>query len=205
MSTHQTNKGKPKSLKCHHFCFAFDTDNYCPTCREAGKGDYPCVTFNSHCGICTAFLEEQMIKITHRKRYIKKQKKDTSKEDELDLLGDEDIESFRGSQADLESVADNLRTSPPRPQPQPFESLSLKKPAKSVRPNPGTVLQQKIESNLEQSLGSHFDIQLQASMLEAMKSLRDDFQSLKKRPINQKQRWIRPPLWALSLVPPNKL
>ena len=48
-------------------------------------------------------------------------------------------------------------------------------------------LQQKIESKLEKSLGSQFNIQLQqqmgvfqASMLEAMKSLRDEMQSIKK-------------------------
>ena len=29
-------------------------------------------------------------------------------DDELDLLGDEDVESFTGSQADLEGVTDNL-------------------------------------------------------------------------------------------------
>ena len=48
-------------------------------------------------------------------------------------------------------------------------------------------LQQKIESKLEKSLGTQFNIQLQqqrgafqASMLEAMKSLRDEMQSMKK-------------------------
>ena len=75
----------------------------------------------------------RLIKITHRKRYIKKQKLDTTKDGELDLLGDEDVESFTGSQADLESATDNLFTSPPRPQPLPFESLSIKT-AKSVPP-----------------------------------------------------------------------
>ena len=131
-----------------------------------------------------------MIKITHRKRYVKKQKsdkKDSSKDDELDLLGDEDVKSFAGSHADLESAADNLFTSPPRPQPLLFEALSLKTPAKPVPPTPGIALQQKIESKLETSLGSHLSIQLQQqmgafqfSMLEAMQSLRDDFQSFKK-------------------------
>ena len=154
----------------------FDSHNYCPTCRESGKGDGPCVTFESPCEICASFTEEQSIKITHRKRYVKKQKKDTtrSKDDELDLLGDEDVESFTGSQADLESAAANLFTSPPRPQPLPFESLSLKTPAKSVPPTPGTALQQKIESKLEKSLGNTLNIHLQqqmgsfhASMLEA--------------------------------------
>ena len=85
------------------------------------------------------------------------------------------MESFTGSQADLEGAADNLFASPPCPQPLRFESLS---PAKTVPPTPGTALQQKIESKLEKSLGSQFNIQLQqhigvfrASMLEAMKSL----------------------------------
>ena len=125
-----------------------------------------------------------MIKIAHRKRYVKKQKSDTSKnDDKLELLGDQEVESFSGSHADLESAADHLFTSSPRPQPLVFEALSLKTQAKSVPPTPGTALQQKIESKLEQSLGSRLDIPLeqkmgifQANMLEAMKSLREDFQ-----------------------------
>ena len=149
MSSHQSNKDKPQALKCHHFCHSFDTHNFCPTCREAGKGDDPCVTFISPCNICASFTEEQMIKITHRKRYVKKQKPDTSKnDDELELLGDQEVESFSGSHADLESAADHLFTSPPRPQPLAFEALSLKTPAKSVPPTPGTALQHKIESKL---------------------------------------------------------
>ena len=58
-----------------------------------------------------------MLKIKNRKCYVRKQKADTSKDDELDLLGDEDVESFTGSQADFECTADNLFASPPRPQP----------------------------------------------------------------------------------------
>ena len=125
MSSHQMNKDKPRSGKCRHFCFPFDTHNYCPTCREAGKGDDPCVTFESPCQICGSFTQDQILKISQRKRYIKKQKAltSTSKDDELDLLGD-DVESFTGSNADLESAADNLFTSPPRPKPLPFSSLS---------------------------------------------------------------------------------
>ena len=136
MSAHQTNKDKPRSVKCRHFCFAFDSHNYCPTCRKSGKGDDPCVTFKSPCEICASFIKEQLIKIGHRKCYIKKQEKDptSSKDDELDLLGDGDVESFTGSQADLESAADNLFTSPPHPQPLPFKSLSLKTLGKSVPP-----------------------------------------------------------------------
>ena len=74
MSSHQTSSNKPKSSKCRHFCFPFDTHNYCPSCREAGKGDDPCVTNKKPCNICSAFTEEQDIKIKHRRRYVRKQK-----------------------------------------------------------------------------------------------------------------------------------
>ena len=72
-----------------------------------------------------SFSKEQQIKIKHRHRYIRKQKTsdpgNTSKDD-LDLLGD-DGDTFSGSQADLEGAAENLFSSPPRPQPLRFESL----------------------------------------------------------------------------------
>ena len=113
MSLHQANKDKPRALKCRHFCFSFDHHNYCPTCREAGKGDDPCVTFEAPCQLCTSFTDEQLNKIQNRKRYLKKQKAASSaKDDELDLLGEGDGDSFTGSNADLESAADNLFTSP---------------------------------------------------------------------------------------------
>ena len=141
------------------------------------------MTFESPCEICSSFTEEQLIKITHRK-----QKRDTtsSKDNELDLLGDEDMDSFTGSHADLESAADNLFTSPPLTQPLSFSSLSIKTPAKTVPPAPGTALEQKIESNLEKSLGNTLNIHLQqqmgsfqASMLEAFQSLRGKLTSKK--------------------------
>ena len=161
MFSHQTS-AKPRSSKCWHFCFLFDTHNYCPTCRESGKGDDPCVTNQSPCNICANFFEEQQIKIKHRCRYVRKQKAsdpcNTSKDDDLDLLRD-DMEAFSGSQADLECAADNLFSSPPRPQPLHLESLSLKTP-QTIPPIPGTALQNKIESRLEKSLGNHFNIQL---------------------------------------------
>ena len=113
MSLHQANKDKPRAQKCRHFCFSFDNHNYCPTCREAGKGDDPCVTFETPCQICTSLTDEQLQKIQNRKRYLKKQKVETSSKDELDLLGEGDGDSFTGSNADLESAADNLFTSPP--------------------------------------------------------------------------------------------
>ena len=118
-------------------------------------------------------------KIQNRKRYLKKHKAETSSKDELDLLGEGDGDSFTGSNADLESAADNLFTPhphPPHPCPQPlaFSSLSLKTPAKAVPPTPGTVLQNKIQRNLEKSLGDSLNIHIQqqmgsfqASMLEA--------------------------------------
>ena len=117
MSLHQANKDKPRDQKCRHFCFSFDTHNFCPTCREAGKGDDPCVTFEAPCHICTSLSDEQLQKIQNRKRYLKKQKAETSSKDELDLLGEGDGDSFTGSNADLESAADNLFTSPHPPTP----------------------------------------------------------------------------------------
>ena len=91
------------------------------------------------------------------------------------------MEAYSGSQADLEGAADNLFSSPPRPQPLPFESLSLKTP-QTVPPTPGTVLQNKIESRQNQ-----FNIQVQqqmgvfqAPMLEAMKYLQDKMHAMKK-------------------------
>ena len=115
MYIHQMNKDKPRAQKCCHFCFSFDLQNYCPTCRESGKGDDPCVTFEAPCDICASFTDDQMKKIQHRKRYLKKQKADASnaKDDELDLLGEGDGDSFTGSNVDLESAADNLFTHPP--------------------------------------------------------------------------------------------
>ena len=110
------NKDKPRAQKCRHFCFSFDLHNYCPTCREAGKGDDPCVTFETPCHICTSFTDEQLKKIQNRKRYLKKQKAEAScKDNELDLLGEGGGDSFTSSNADLESAADNLFTSPPTP------------------------------------------------------------------------------------------
>ena len=95
------------------------------------------------------------------------------------------MKSAPGSQADFEGATDNLFSSP-RPQPLHFESLSLKTP-QTVPPTPGTALQNKIESRLEKSLGNQFNIQLQQQtgvfqvfMLEAMKSLQDKMQSMKK-------------------------
>ena len=187
MSLHQANKDKPRALKCRHFCFSFDNHNYCPTCREAGKADDPCVTFEI-CQICTSLTDEQLQKIQNRKRYLKKQKAETSSKDELDLLGEGDGDSFTGSNADLESAADSLFTSPhpptpppPRLQPLAFSSLSLKTPVKAVPPTPGTVLQNKIQRNIEKSLGDSLNIHLQqqmgsfqASMLEAFQSLREE-------------------------------
>ena len=160
----RTSKDKYRSVKCWHFCLPFDSHNYCPSCKEANKGDDPCVTLESLCEICASFSDEQMNKIKNRKRYVRKQKVDTSRDDELDLLGDEDVDSFTGSYADLEGAAAQLFASPPHPQLQRFKSLSLTTQAKSVPPTPGTALQQKIESKLEKSLGSQFNIQLQQQM-----------------------------------------
>ena len=103
----------------------------------------PVLLSNLH-EICASFSDEQMTKLKNRKRPVRKQKADTSRNIELDLLGDEGVDSYTGPQADLE--AEQLFASPPRPQPLRFESLSLKTPAKTVPPTSVTALQQKIES-----------------------------------------------------------
>ena len=107
-------------------------------------------------------------------------------------MGKGDGNSFTGSNADLESAADNLFTSPPCPQPLPFSSLSLKTPAKSVPPTPGTASQHKIETNLEKSLGNSLNIHLQqqmgsfqASMLEAFQWLREELTAKKQTEVDQ--------------------
>ena len=208
MSTHQANKDKPRAQKCRHFCFNFDTHNFCPTCREAGKGDDPCVTFETPCEICTSFTDEQLQKIQNRKRYLKKQKATTSSKDELDLLGEGDGDSFTGSNADLECAADSLFTSPPRPQPLAFSSLSLKTPAKTVPPTPGTALQNKIQKNLEKSLGDSLNVHLQqqmgsfqASMLEAFQSLREELAVKQKVETQSSTLASKPGLSSTSAAP----
>ena len=183
--SHQESKDKPRHSNCRHFCLPFNSHNYCPACRESNKGYDPCVTLEKTCEICSGFSEEQLLKVKKRRRYVRKSKATNMSSDNLDLLADEDVESFSGSHADLEGAAEQLFASPPCPQPLCFEALSLKTPCKTVPPTPGTALQQKIESKLEKSLGSQFNFQLQqqmgsfqASMVEAMKSLRDEIQSI---------------------------
>ena len=85
----------------------------------------------------------------------------------------------------MEGAADNF--SYLLPAPLRFEALSLKTP-RNVPPSPGTALQNKIENRLQKSLGNTFNIQLkqemglfQASMLDAMKSLRDEMLALKNK------------------------
>ena len=75
------------------------------------------------------------------------------------------METFSGSQTDLEGAADNLFSSPLRPQPLCFESFSLGTP-QTVPPTPGTALQNKIESRLEKYLGNQFNIQQQMGVFQ---------------------------------------
>ena len=84
-------------------------------------------------------------------------------------------------------AADRLFTSPPRPQPLSFEALSIQTPARTVPPTPGMALQLKVQANLEKSLSSHINIQMdqkmgafEASMLETFNNLREDFQKAKR-------------------------
>ena len=143
----------------------------------------------SPCTICSSFTEEQLAKITHRKRYTKKSDKNEAEDVDSELLGDNSSETYGGSQAELEVAANRLFTSAPHPQPLSFEALSLRTPARTVPPTPGTALQLKVQANLEKSLSSRFDIQMyqkmgafQASMLEAFNNLHEDFQKSLQKP-----------------------
>ena len=114
---------------------------------------------------------------------------------------------FSGSHADLEDTAEQLNSSP-RPQPLRFDKSSIKTP-RTVPPTPGMALQNRIESKLEKILGANLNIQLQqqmgvfqASMLEAMQSLRDKFKTSKK---SSEAGWIRSPLQIQSLEQANKM
>ena len=150
------NKDKPRAQKCRHFCFSFDLHNYCPTCRETGKGDDPCVTFETPCHICTSFTDEQLKKIQNRKRYLKKQKAETScKDNELDLLGEDDGDSFTGSNADLESAADNLFTPPPPLLSHLPSGLYLSKHQPSLFHPPQVQLYKKFKQILKNPYGSY--------------------------------------------------
>ena len=65
--------------------------------------------------------------------------------------------------------------------------MSLKTPAKTVPPTPGTDLQHKIESNLEKSLGNTLNIHLQQQMGSFQASMLEAFQSLRDKLTNKKQ------------------
>ena len=130
-------------MKCRHFCFSLDLHNYCPSCREAGKGDDPCVTNEKQCQLCSSF-SEQKVKIKKQRRYVQKQNSDLSKDD-LNLLGDPDLEEvFLGSHEDSENTAQQLHSSPPRLQHLHLDALSIKTP-QHIPPTPGTALQHKID------------------------------------------------------------
>ena len=99
-----------------------------------------------------------MLKISQRKRYIKNRKAltSTSKDDELHLLGD-DVDSFTVSNADFESAADNLFTSPPRLAPT-LQFIVSQDTSQDCPTTPGTALQQTIETKLEKSLGYSLNV-----------------------------------------------
>ena len=177
-TAHQSSKDKPRSSKCNHFCQPFDSHGYCPSCRDAGKGDDLCVTKAGTCQICASFTDEQSTKIANRRRYKKKHPtSQASDKDRDEVLGDS-FESFSGSQAELEAAADHLFTSPPRPRPLSFDPLPLTTPGRTVPPTPSTALHHKVHSSVEKALDHKFDQKLgafQANIYDALKSMRDDF------------------------------
>ena len=138
------------------------------------------------------------------KCYIKKQKRDTAstKDDELDLLGD-DVDSFTGSHADHESAADNLFTSPPRPQAQPFSSLCIKTPAKTVPLTQVLPHSRKLNEIFKKSLGNTLNIHLQQQMGSFQASMLEDFQSLRDELTTKKQAQVDQTLASASKPGPS--
>ena len=65
--------------------------------------------------------------------------------------------------------------------------MSLKTPAKTAPPTPGTALQQKIEANLEKSLGNSLNIHLQQQMGSFQASMSEAFQSFRDKLTSEKQ------------------
>ena len=100
---------------------SFTVHNYCPTCREAGKGDDPCVTFETPCQICTSFTDEQLQKIQKQKAAT------SSKDDELDLLGEGDgdssLDPMQTSSVLLITFSPHPPPTPPPPPPPPVLNL----------------------------------------------------------------------------------
>ena len=169
-TAHQSSKDKPRSSKCNHFCQPFDSHGYCPSCRDAGKGDDLCVTKAGTCQICASFTDEQSTKIANRRRYKKKHPtSQASDKDRDEVLGDS-FESFSGSQAELEAAADHLFTSPPRPRPLSFDPLPLTTPGRTVPPTPSTALHHKVHSSVEKALDHKFDQKLGAFQSWGFKS-----------------------------------
>ena len=199
MSLHQTNKDKPRAQKCRHFCFSFDLHNYCPTCREAGKGDDPCVTFETPCDICASFTDEQMKKIQHRNRYLKNKRRKLV----LKIMNSIFWAKATGipSLAQMQMSRVLLTIFLPHPPPPPVlrhlpSVLYLSKHQPSLSHPPQIQLYNKkfsfttkkysFTTNLEKSLGYSLNIHLQqqmgsfqASMLEAFQSLREELTAKK--------------------------
>ena len=133
----------------------------------------------------------QMKKIQHRKCYLKKQKAKLVPKMMNSIFwakatGIPSLAQMQTSRVLLTIFLPHPPTHP-RPHPLAFSSLSLKTPAKSVPPTPGTALQQKIQKNVEKSMGDSLNIHLQqqmgsfqASMLEAFQSLREELTTKKK-------------------------
>ena len=98
-------------------------------------------------------------------------------------------------------AADRLFTSPPRPQPLSFKALSIRTPARTVPPTPGTALQLKVQANIEKSLSSQINIQMDQKMglfrpVYWRRSI--IFVKIFKDLYTNQRRWMRPLLLLLQ-------
>ena len=203
MSSHRLDANKPKSLKCHHFCFKFDLHNYCPTCREAGKGDDPCVTQEGPCKVCSSLTEEQNFKIKIENVTLESLNS-TLLKTSLIFSGMLKAVIFSWVLIKNSSQLVNNYTL------HLLHNLLVCKVGKLLKTAPklSSHTRYSTSTKIEQNLGSQLNIQLQkqtgvfqAAIMQTLQSVRDELKAAKQT----EGGWIRSPLQIISLVLANKL
>ena len=113
MAEIQVKKGNKQAPGCRHFMSDWDSHNYCPSCRDKGKGDDVCVKEKPEdCYIYLQFSSEQLKKLKARKIQRKaKENNNISKELEDSLLGTDSVSS-ETSGSNIQSSTSNSSSDP---------------------------------------------------------------------------------------------
>ena len=113
MAEIQVKKGNKQAPGCRHFMSDWDSHNYCPSCRDKGKGDDVCVKEKPEdCYICLQFSSEQLKKLKARKIQRKaKENNSIFKELEDSLLGTDSVSS-ETSTSNIQSSSSNSSSDP---------------------------------------------------------------------------------------------